>query len=264
MVHSRFHTPQVLKFATMLSAARTPQELAFIQSRLSTNLYGISAIVSLATHESGKFMYLPFSFPSSLYQGKILSYFRHRYFYIIHHALIQLPRLAIDYTITFDTNSASYVCSIVKNLSLDKLRPEVKSTFHNILVNNLNFDAFFYFIENIKIAIPIIQSIRKSERDTPLKFWKLLDREFRWNIVCLKLFQNVDCNYYRDNGKFKFAISFIKAVRLSVDFAYSFYAHYENRHLVNELLQYHRLTLLQLLEFNFLQKRVQGINLICF
>jgi hypothetical protein len=160
MVQSRFHTPQILKFATMLSAARTPQDLATIQSRLGSDLYGIRAIVSLPVNEPGFFPYLPIELPSSLFKDYVVPYFQYRYLYIIHHELLQLPRLAIDYTITFDTNFASYVEPIVRTRSLDGQQPEVKRAFHDMLYNDFNFDLFFYFVENIKMleVDPIIRT----------------------------------------------------------------------------------------------------------
>ncbi len=253
MVKSRFDLREVRNLGFNRTQAKIPHDLAVIQSRLSTNLYGISAIVSLSINELGDTMYLPIPFPNSLYEDYITSYFQHRYLYIIRHELIQLPRLAIDYTITFDTNSASYVSSIVKNRSFAELRPEVITAFNKMLNNHFNFDSIFYFIENIKLAIPIIQNIRKTLRDTPLKFWKLLDRNFRWNIICLEIFKGIDTRYYSNTQKFKFDDSFIQAARKSVDFAYNFYASYTNRHLIQEFLQYQRLLLFQLLEIYKIQ-----------
>jgi hypothetical protein len=248
MPQSRFYLFEVRNIGYKLTIANTPTELAFIQSQMSSHLYGMSAIVSLPIYQTGHFMYEPIVLSNSLYNNpNIISYFKNRYYYIINHSRIQRRKFTIDYSITFDTNAASYVHIIVQDSSLNNLRQEVKEAFNHILINNLNFDYIFYFIENIKIVFPIIQTISKNERNTPIKFWKLLDRNFRLNVICLRLFQKVNNTHYQSTRTLKFDTSFIQAARFSIRFVYDFYANYEKRDLINFWIQYQRIILFQIL-----------------
>ena len=116
------------------------------------------------------------------------------------------------------------------------------------MYNNVNFDLFFYFVENIKIAFSVALRMAKGGFNSPLKFWKSLDKDFRWNIVCIKLFRYIDSSHYQKTRMLKFDIGFREAVRESIDFTYKFYASAEGKELIEErLLPMQRLILIQLL-----------------
>jgi len=247
MNKSRFHTKACLVFGNMLSSAKTPHDLEIIQRSLGTDLSKMGAVVSLPVCEPGE-IFGPVTFPEYLFRDYVVPYFRFPYTYIIHHEPLYRPMLAIDYTVTFDTNFATYVKAIVRNGSLEGQQEEVKHAMDEILYNNVNFDLFFYFVENIKVAYPIVLRTRNREFKSGLTFWKLLDKDFRWNIVCLKLFRNVDNRHYQETRMLKFNIGFREAVRESIDFTYKFYASAEGKELIGEiLLPLQRLILVELL-----------------
>jgi hypothetical protein len=231
----------------MLSLAKTPNDLGIIQRSLGADLYKIGAVVSLPVYEPGE-IFGPVAFPQYLFRDYVVPYFRFPYIYVIHHEPLYRPMLAIDYSVTFDTNFATYVKAIVRSGSLEGQQQEVKHAMDEMLFNNVNFDLFFYFVENIKVAYPIVLRMRNKELKSGLTFWKSLDKDFRWNIVCLKLFRNIDTRHYQKTRMLKFNIGFREAVQESIDFTYKFYASAEGKELIGEIfLPLQRLILTQLL-----------------
>lgn len=138
MVKSRFHTQECRLFGTRLYLAGTPHDLAIIQSLLSKDLYKISAIVSLPVYETDR-VFGPVVFPDFLFRNYFVPYFHFPYIYVIHHDIISPAILKIDYSVTFDTNFASYVKAIVRTGSLEGQQEEVKKAMDEILYNNVNF-----------------------------------------------------------------------------------------------------------------------------
>jgi hypothetical protein len=187
-------SPQMIKLFENLSRVKKPDDLSYIEQTMGDSLYG--TLISISLPEYAHSFYSPIKFPSSFSQNYIVPYLCHPYIYFIHHEIIRPYRIKIDCTVTFDTNFASYVKTVVSNHSLKNLEVGVRLAFDHILRNELNFDSIFYFIENIKIAYSAILKSRSTKINSPLHFWKLLDKEFRWNIVCLELFKGIKCNHF--------------------------------------------------------------------
>ncbi len=242
----RSHSEQVELFARHLVVARTPAQLGDITASLASALYGVDAIVSFPTTEPRSGL-RPITFPPFLWTQKyIVPFFRYPYLYLIRNTRIEQPVLAIDYSVSFDTNAATYVKTIVRARSLQPLREEVRQLFDELLSRDVNFDTSYYFAENAKIAYNPQDSRRPDlQRFT---FWMALPRDFRWNIVALSLFKSVDCAHYRRTGTLKYTVPFIQAVREAVKFTHDFYAAPEDRPMITEfLLPLHKLLLLQLM-----------------
>lgn len=160
-----------------------------------------------------------------------------------------LPKLEylIDYTITFDTNFATYVARIVRGKPLGTLEEEVKRAVDHILCHSPNFDHLFYMIENIKVAYPVVLRLREHGPISPLTFWKSLDNDFRKTIVSLQLFRSIDPDHYRNTLSFRFSLPFAEAVRNSIEDTFGFYASSEGQEFVEYCLHIQRAMLLQLL-----------------
>ena len=252
MVESRFHTPEIIKFAHLLSGARKPDDLLTAESVLGKNSYGISAMVSLPFYEADA--YFPaFTVPSTLRREYIVPYLCHPYVYFINHEPLVRPSMLIDYTVTFDTNFASYINRFVRGESLKGQQDEFMHIINDILDSNLNFDSSFYFVENIKEAYPIALRIKNDENNSPQMLWESLDKNFRDNIVNLELFRCVDCDHYQKTRELKFDISIEEAVSRSVNFTFWFYASDECQELIRDFLFRQKAILLQLLAMLIVQ-----------
>ena len=207
MVESRFHTPEVLRFAEHLSVAKRPSDLLRAKLVLGRDSYGIDAMVSLPSYEEGSYFPL-FEAPTTLPKKYVVPYLYYPYVYFVSHEPLVRPWLKIGYIITFDTNFASYVDKVVRGEPLKSQQGEIMQVIDDILYNNLNFDPMFYLVENIKQAYPIALGMKNDETSSPHKFWDLLDEGFRQNIVSLQLFRDVDYQYYRKSRNLKFNISY--------------------------------------------------------
>lgn len=246
MVESRFHTPEIIKFKHLLSVARKPSDLLMAEAVLGKDSYGISAMVSFPFYEAGSYFH-SLTIPLALRRECMIPYLCHPYVYFIDHEPLVRPSLQIDYTVTFDTNFASYVNRFVRGESLKGQQDEFMHVINNILDYNLNFDQSFYFMENIKKAYPIALRMKDEGTNSPQVFWDSLDEDFRRNIVSLELFLGVDCNHYQKTRELKFDISIEEAVRKSVDFTHWFYTSAEGQELISDFLFRQKAILLQLL-----------------
>lgn len=240
---------ELAKLVYKLRSTNNSIQLDILQRARSWSLYGIDMVVSLPVYEVK--LFTPFHFPQALSVQYIVPYLCYPYIYFIRPSpALYIPRreVAIDYTVTFDTNFASYVKKIVQAKSLGVVQGDIYRTFAHVLNNDLNFDCFFYFIENIKLAYPIALRMKRKGTFTAFEFWRALNRQFKRNIVYLELFRNVDCAYYRQNQVLRYEISFREAVEKSIRFTYDFYASKEGSTLIGEfLLPYQRLILLHIL-----------------
>jgi hypothetical protein len=246
MTQSRFHKPEIIRFASLLSVARKPSDLSMAEAVLGRDSYGIDAMVSFPFYEAGS--YFPsFTIPSTLQREYIVPYLCHPYVYFINHEPLIRPSLRIDYTVTFDTNFASYINRFVRGESLKEQQDEFMHVINDVLDHDLNFDSSFYFVENIKKAHPIALRIKGHGPDSPQMFWELLDEGFRHNIVSLELFRGVDCGHYRKTRELKFDVNIVEAVRKSVGFTHWFYASTEGQQLISDFFFTQKVILLQLL-----------------
>lgn len=127
-------------------------------------------------------------------------------------------QIRIDYTLSFDSNMATYVDALVQGRPLEKV-PEAEIVLKDILRDNLNFDGLFYMIENVK-------NVRRHmhlSNEKPIKFWKALDRDFRKNMVSLQLFRGIDCAEFRATEQMKSEFTYREAARTAIEFCYRFY-----------------------------------------
>ena len=246
MVESRFHTPEIIKLRHLLSVARKPSDLLMAEAVLGEDCYGISAMVSFPFNEAGS-CFPSFTIPAALRSGSMVPYLCHPHVYVINHEPLVRPSLRIDYTVTFDTNAASYVDRFVRGESLKGQQDEFIHVISSILDHDLNFDQSFYFMENIKEAYPIALGLKDTGTSSPQMFWESLDEDFKRNTVSLQLFLGVDCSHYLKTRELKFDINIEEAVGRSVEFAHWFYASTEGQELINDFLFRQKAILLQLL-----------------
>lgn len=245
-IKSRFHMPEILRFAARLSVAQRPNDLLMAETVLGRDSYGIDAMVSFPRYEAGSH-FSPFTAPATLQRKYVIPYLCYPYVYFINHGPLVRPSLRIDYTVTFDTNFASYVNRFVRGESLKGQEDEIMHVIDDILYHDLNFDFSFYFVENIKKAYPLALGITKDATNSPQKFWESLDHSFRQNIVSLELFRNFDRQHYLKTRKPEFDIAIEEAISKSVKFTYWFYASPEGQELIRDLLFLQKAILLQLL-----------------
>ncbi len=115
-----------------------------------------------------------------------------------------------------------------------------------MLVDNINFDYLFYLTENTKQVYLNTYFLKNSA--TPLEFWKKLNKEFRWNLVCLELFRGIDCKKYKVSPSGPESIfSFPGAVRNCVNYTYDFYATERGKLQTEKTLRLQRIILLCLI-----------------
>lgn len=210
-----------------MTFVQKPQDLLNIDQTMGESLYGTRIILSLPEYKDS--FYYPILFPKDFSKDYIVPYFCYPFVYFIHHERIRPYGINIDYTLSFDTNAASYVKKIVLDNSLKTLNNKIANAFDNLLTNNMNFDCIFYFFENYKLVYPILAQLKNKRNCSPISFWKLLNKDFRWNIVCLTLFMGVDCSHYKKNKELRYDFSFLGAVRNSVNFTYNFYVSSEGQ-----------------------------------
>ena len=240
-------SPYLQQFAEQISYATTPFALANIQTLFGNHLPGINAMVSLAKDFNDSPVH-KFSFPSYLETENIVPYFYSRHMYFLNDPRLIRITLGIDYSISLDTNAATYIKTIVKNKSLNMLSPKVKLAFEHILEHDFNFDSFFYFVENAKQGIAAYRKMKRIGIDSSWAFWKLLNKKFRRNAFYIELFRAINCKTFRKSHSIEYEIGPISAMREVIKFVYGFYCSDDGQFLINErLLSKHRSILFQLI-----------------
>jgi len=242
-----FDTPEFKQLAAALRLTKNQVQLDSIQQNLSSRLHGIRIVASFPVSEP--YLKPPFNFPNIFTMKYFTPYLCNPNLYYFHHSPLILPHdRDLDYTVTFDTNFASYIKTVVKNNTIQVLSGDIQQTFDYVLANGFNFDPLFYFVENIKLARPVAMRMKNKGAFTPIEFWNSLNEYFRSNMVYLQLFINIDDLSYSSTRNFKFNISLQEAEAKAIDFAYNFYASPEYSFLANDyLLPNQRLGLLYLL-----------------
>lgn len=238
-----FDRPEVQDALWRLVSAKDEVQLWMAKQLFGDSILGSRIIVSLPrlTNKTD----IPSRSISPLLLGShIVSYFQHPYLYFIYHERLFPPLLRVDYTISFDTSYGNYVKKIVTTNSLNGLEKSVINTFDQILRKDMDFNLFFYFVENFKL-VPSTLSQNK-DKITPLSFWESLNSQFRNNIVALHTFKEVNCRHYIQTGELKFNIEPAQAYRKSIEFTYNFYLG-EGKELANFFLELQRLLVLQML-----------------
>jgi hypothetical protein len=205
----------------ILSAIKSPSQLEPIIPFIQRLPQHINAIICFPGNEENEFILLE-EIPALLNEFYITPYLSYRNICLIENPSIVIPTGRIDFSITFDSNFADYIYDFVLGNEIDNA--QAKYAIKDICNKNLNFDSFFYWAENIKIAYPLAKGLQKKGLCTPLNFWVALDKKFRWNLVCVELFRNMNFGEYAKNRKKSYLISFIQSVRDSVRLAYEFYS----------------------------------------
>jgi len=198
---------------------------------------------------------------SNVYKKYLVTYFTKDELYFVSDELLKAPYLNkpkevefyLDHTISFDTNIASYINTIVRGKKLVVFEAKdykitqysIINLLDQILIDNLNFDYVFYLLENTKSIYHHIKALKKDT--SPLNFWKLLDKDFRWNIVSLILFSRIDSVKYKKSPSLKSEINFRDACRLSIEETYKYYNSEAGKALTDQTFKYQKLLLLYLI-----------------
>ncbi len=95
-------------------------------------------------------------------------------------------QIRLDYSISFDVNTATYIHDYM-TLGKDKLPKEFLKTLSFILDKNLNIDPMFYILENVS-----------KEEDS---------QRFHENLVSLKKLMTCDMEYYKNTKEIKSILS---------------------------------------------------------
>jgi hypothetical protein len=245
MVGSRFRHPEIIAFHGLLLRAGNWQEAKSAERVLSTATYGIDAIISLPFPDTSSSI-KPFVLPPDLPREYIGEYLFYSYKYFIKHAPVILPQYVIDYSVMFDSNMAGYINVFVKGGSLGAQDAIVRPVIENIINAKINFDDSFYFVENIKQVRPLAVRV-KAAGGGPQDLWAALDEGFRENIVNLTLFKGIDHEYFWKTRDLRFDISKDEAIRMAIDVLGEFYLSDEFSELIDYLLSFQMIILLQLL-----------------
>ncbi len=188
----------------------------------------------------------------------IIPYFEHEKIYFINEKLIanlanhQGTQYPIDYSISFDSNFASYIGAVIRGKNLGKKHNIIIKTLDSIIYNDLNFDSLFYSTENIKQTVNILSN-KKYNHVNAWEFWKLLDKDFKWNIVALELFKGINCQHYKKTLEPKSIYTFNQAFKNAVKNTFNFYASVEGRKFCNYILYAQRQILLLLIKIVSIQ-----------
>ncbi len=189
---------------------------------------------------------------SPVYKKYLVHYFTKNNLYFINDEIIKEiienkeVKISVDYTLAFDTNLSSYIKTIVQGGNLGKDQGEIIRVLDQLLVDDVNFDHLFYLTENTKQAY--LKAYLLKDNATPLEFWKILNKNFRWNLVSLELFRGVDCKKYKISASGPVSIfSFRDAVRNCVQYTFEFYATEQGKLRANQLLRFQRIILLYLI-----------------
>lgn len=238
-----FDIPEVQYALRRLVFAQDEAELWIAKQLLGESLLGTRIIVSLPvlTNETD----IPSrSISPLLVTSHIAPYYQYPNLYFIYHERIHPIRISVGYTISFDTSYASYVKQVVNNQSLDGLNKSVTNTFDQIIRNDMDFNMFFYFIENFKLGNTTLH--QEQYEGTSQSFWESLNTKFKENIVALFAFKDIDCRHYIETGKIRFNVDHSQAHQNSVEFTYNYYVG-EGKTVADHFLELQRLLLLQMI-----------------
>lgn len=165
---------------------------------------------------------------SPVYKKYLVNYFTKDNIYFISDDIIKKTiekkevKIPVDYTLAFDTNIASYINKVIQGRSLGKNQTEVITLLDQLLTDDVNFDHLFYLSENTKQVYTIAFSATHNEK--PFTFWKKINKNFRWNLVSLELFRNIDCKKYKASSSApETKISFRTAVNSCIRYVHDFY-----------------------------------------
>jgi len=246
---NEFDQEEVKSCIYALSEAKSPSDSVFAWTLLRKNHPDLSAMVALDNYDKAVI-------PSCIrrYSAKpnnyLVPYFTTEKMYFLDDELLsemlssgREVKFPIDYTLMFDTNIATYVNKLVRGESLGKIQSSVVALVDDILHDDLNFDYFFYMIENAKNVLPELERNNTSK----ILFWRSLKKGFRRNLVSLQVFRSIDCKEYKRTSNPRPQFTYWQAARHAIDFASDFYtSEVRKKHILNFVLL-QKLILLQLI-----------------
>lgn len=144
--------------------------------------------------------------------------------------------VAIDYTVMFDSNFASYIHKFINNVPLNGVSNDFYSIIDDILKEQWNFDYTFYLLENYKTLIGI-DNFKDSAQ-----YLSILA-----NVKSLELFKNVDSDHYKKTRKIEFLISEEEAELSATELCELYYLSEESEIFLNHYYQTKQFILLTLI-----------------
>lgn len=248
---STFNQEYFQDCASYLSDSESPDDVLKAWLNLRGKHPELSAITGLTRYER-ELAPRKRIIDSPVYKVRLVHYFTKNNLYFISDEVIKDTiakyeiKIPVDYTLAFDTNLSSYIKTIIQGGSLGKDQGEIIRLLDQLLVDDVNFDHFFYLTENTKQVYT--KSFLLKKEATPLEFWNKLNKNFRWNLVSLELFRGIDCKKYKISPSGPESIfSFQEAARNCVRNAYEFYATEHGKIRTEQTLRCQRTILLYLI-----------------
>ncbi|WP_172251333.1 hypothetical protein [Saccharibacillus deserti] len=131
---------------------------------------------------------------------------------------------ALDYSIMLDTNYASYIHQFVNRKERSFDYPPFKK-LGLLLEHNLNYDYFFYLIENTKGF---------STDHFNLDEFKAKHSDIYKNMISMELFKSIDSKIFKTTGELQYGITVHEAVETTDEFVKSIFCSEIGREFYNE------------------------------
>lgn len=243
-----FETLEVQLCASILLEAKKPIDAVVAWSSLQSKYPDLVGIVCLDSYRRSA---LPLSVKKYTKEplNYLVPYFETEHIYFLDDDLLRNMfenngvNFGIDYTLMLDTNIASYINKLVRGESLGGVQSKIIQFIDELLHDDINFDALFYMVENVKNILHILN----ERQDSKINFWRCLNKDFRYNLVSLQVFRSIDCKEYKRTSNPKPLFSHRHAARRAIDFTYEFYASDKGREHILSFVLAQRLILLNLL-----------------
>lgn len=169
-----------------------------------------------------------------------VSYFQSEKLYFIDDELIKemivkKPKnvnFPVDYSITFDTNYASYIHHFVENTNSPNMNNSVFLTIHTLLQGNFHFDYVFYLIENYKNVVLNDGGDFCSNNKNHLHLYR--------NLVNLELFKSIDNKKYSTTNEIVYQISEYEAFQNVDSLIYYYYKSTEGKEMLDYFVLAHK------------------------
>ncbi len=244
-------------FAKQLMEAQTPDDVIDSWLRVSEQFWGYNAICVLPNFETDKYV------DDVLRQLSIESNFIAPYFYLsklyfidnakIHQMMSKHTevRSRIDFSITMDSNFASYIDRFINEVDLDTVSKDVEDIIDILLRNDYHYDYGFYLIENLK-------QINGDILDTSIILEN--EKDIERTLFSLELFKSIDTAKYRKVNEIYYSITKRRAARNAREILSQFYHRREGREYLNYYYDFHKqiyLVLLIMVKVDFSSRRSQ-------
>jgi hypothetical protein len=151
--------------------------------------------------------------------------------------------IAIDYTVMFDSNFASYIHKFMNKIPINGISNDFYLIIDDILKEQWNFDYTFYLLESYKTLVGTA-----NIKDSP-QYSAILA-----NVKSLELFKNIDYDYYEKTRKIEFLISDEAAERSATELCELYYLSEESQISLNQyylMKQFILLTLIGIVRIKF-------------